>query len=224
MPVLREVSLNTSKKKMEKVSIIIPFKEDRGYLKEAIKSVENQSYSNIELILSQSNQGVSYNLNRGIEKATGDFVKYLCDDDRLPERSIEFSVAAFKEQGFQRVVHFIHGNAINFFPDGKTESWFPSVHEPNLFEMLRNNQIHGGTLMYKRSVFDRFGLFNECLWTGEEYEFNLRILSKGAVIGYCDEFLYEYRRHSGQKSLGNMARDYQTKRRIAIEDIKNMYR
>lgn len=203
---------------MEKVSIIIPFKEDRGYLSEAIASVENQSYKNIELILSQTNNGVSYNLNRGIEKATGRYIKYLCDDDRLTPCSVEHSVAAMK--GYD----FIHGNAVNFWNSGMCEHFYPQMRRPTMQAMLRNNQIHGGTLMYDRSVFDRFGLFNECLWTGEEYEFNLRILSKGALLGYCNAVLYEYRRHSAQKSLGDMAYKYQAKRKDAIEDIKAMYR
>ncbi len=55
---------------LPKVSIIIPYKIDRGYLNEAIESVKNQTYKGeIELILSQSNGSVSYNLNQGILKA-----------------------------------------------------------------------------------------------------------------------------------------------------------
>lgn len=215
-----QVSLNSLKKKMEKVSIIIPYKEDRGFLAEAIESVERQSYKNIELILSSSNQGVSYNLNRGIEKATGRYIKYLCDDDRLPEKSIEYSVMAMADKGCD----FIHANATLFFPNGAVQRWIPSIHKPSLADMLIRNQIHGGTLMYDRSVFKRFGLFNECLWTAEEYEFNLRILSRGAKIGYTNQYLYDYRRHSKQKSIGNLERSYQMKRQEAIEDIKSMYR
>jgi GT2 family glycosyltransferase len=90
--------------------------------------------------------------------------------------------------------------------------------------LLVNNSIHGGTLLYDRVVFERYGLFNESLWTGEEYEFNLRILSKGAKIGYCNKMLYLYRRHVGQKSIGNMDPEYQAKRKDAIEDIKCMYK
>ena len=62
---------------MKKVSIIIPYKDNRGWLDKAITSVENQTYSNIELIVSQGDNGVSKNLNKGIKKATGDYIKYL---------------------------------------------------------------------------------------------------------------------------------------------------
>ena len=202
---------------MEKVSIIIPYNQDRGYLNEAIASVERQSYKNIELILSKSPGGVSFNINRGIEKATGRYIKYLCDDDRLTQCSIELSVQAMN--GYD----FIHGNAINFYPNGQVEYHRPMVRRPTLKQLLVHNHIHGGTLMYDRSVFERFGKFCEALWTGEEYEFNLRLLDKGARIGYCNADLYEYRRHTGKKSIGNMESDYQKQRREAINDIKSIY-
>ena len=180
-----------------KVSIIIPYQKDRGYLQEAINSVHRQTYQDIELILSQSDRGVSYNLNRGIKKSTGDFIKYLCDDDMLTPNSITDSVNAMKG------CDFIHGNAYNLFPNG--------------------NKIHGGTLMYRRDVFERFGYFNESLWTGEEYEFNLRLLSQGASLGVSNRFLYYYRRHEQQKSLGNKEIEYRLRRAEEIERIKNMY-
>lgn len=200
---------------MRKVSIIIPYKEDRGYLQQAIDSVYNQTYQGeIELILSQSNEGVSYNLNKGIENATGDYIKYLCDDDMLTPNSINDSVEAIK--GFD----FIHGNAINLHKDRK-EYHRASVEIPTFKRMKQGNVIHGGTLMYKREVFEDFGDFDETLWTGEEYEFNLRILSMGAKIGYCSKFLYYYRWHENQKSLGRKAN--QALRTQEINRIKKMY-
>ena len=41
-----------------KVSVIIPYNKDRGWLNEAIESVNNQTHKNIELILSQSDKRV----------------------------------------------------------------------------------------------------------------------------------------------------------------------
>lgn len=201
---------------LDKVSIIIPYKEDRGYLNEAIKSVECQSYKGeIELILSQSNKGVSYNINRGIEKATGAFIKYLCDDDKLTVNSISDSVHAM--QG----VDFMHGNAVNFWENGQRSIHVPSVTSPTLRQMLQRNYIHGGSLMYRCDVFERFGMFDESLTTGEEYDFNLMLLSKGARIGYCNHFLYLYRRHFEQKSLGRCSNQHE--RALLIEQIKERY-
>lgn len=199
-----------------KVSIIIAYKKDRGYLNEAIESIKNQNYSgDIEIILSQSDKSVSYNLNRGIEMATGEYVKYLCDDDRLTPNSIKDSVEAMMD------FDFIHGKAINFFPSGVRTIYVPRVPFPDLRQMKHQNVIHGGSLMYRRDVFERFGMFDESLTCAEEYDFNMMLLSKGAKLGYCNSTLYEYRRHDEQKSLGKGID--QKERAIKIKAIQDRY-
>lgn len=200
-----------------KVSIIIPYKDDRGYLDKAIESIEKQSYKNYEVILSQSDNKAGYNFNRGIEKATGDLIRYLCDDDMLTENSLQHTVHRFQGD-------FIHSNAFNFYENGRIYRHVPKIKNPNLRELKKKNQFHGGTVVYHSSVFDRFGLFDEELWTGEEYDFNLKLLSQGAKVGYINAFTYFYRRHSLQKSLGNTCPEYQAKRQEEIQVIKNRYK
>jgi len=207
---------------MKKVSVIIPFRNDRDWLNQAINSVEKQTYPNIELIISQGNYNVSTNLNKGIEKSTGDFIKYLCDDDILPTDSIEKSLTGFKYP----ITKFIHGNAICFRGEIVSTGYKhePIVKHINLTNMLYRNQVHGTTLMYKREVFENYGMFNESLWTGEEYEFNLRLLYNNVKCGYVDEVLAFYRMHIKQKSIGISDKEYQRKRTEAIEKFKNWYR
>jgi teichuronic acid biosynthesis glycosyltransferase TuaG len=198
------------------VSIIIPYVEDRGYLDEAINSIYSQTYGGkIEVILSQSKHRVGHNLNQGIKKAKGEFIKYLCDDDLLTRNSIEDSVNAMKG------VDFIHGKAVEFNRYNQTRLFIPKIKYPTLEHMIKQNIIHGGSLMYRRDVFERFGLFDEKLTTGEEYDFNMKILSKGAKIGYCDQTLYLYRRHDEQKSLG--VKSNQKKRQLIIDKIREKY-
>jgi len=201
---------------LPKVSIIIPFKEDRGWLQAAIDSVYLQTYKGqIELIESKADAGVSYNLNRGIKLATGEYIKYLCDDDLLTPNSIEDSVRAMEGNDF------IHGLAINRFTSGdKIQK--PRIIQPSLADMLESNVIHGGSLMYRKDVFERFGLFDETLRSAEEYDFNMRIMKGGAKLGYCNELLYIYRRHDEQKSLGKGID--QAERAIRINQIKDRFR
>jgi glycosyltransferase involved in cell wall biosynthesis len=205
---------------MKKVSIIIPYRDDRGWLDKAIQSVDNQTHPNVELIISQGRCGVSKNLNKGIKQATGDYIKYLCDDDLLDSRCIENSL-----KGFKKGVDFIHGNAKSFqhlVSNGNI--YRPIKKNLRLDHLLKHNYIHGGTLMYKAEVFDKVGLFNETLWTGEEYEFNLRALSMGMRINYVDELLYYYRLHPRQKSIGTTDASYQALRKEQIETIKSWYK
>ena len=58
------------------VSIIIPYRINRGYLNKAIASIHRQSYPGaIEIIESNHDASVSYNLNQGIKASSGTFIK-----------------------------------------------------------------------------------------------------------------------------------------------------
>lgn len=198
------------------VSIIIPYNIDRGVDK-AIESVYAQTFKGkIEVILSQSTNNVSYNLNRGIEIAKGEYIKYLCDDDWLTPNSIEWSLRAFTKG-----IDLIHGNAFNVFPT-RTEGQTPRIKQPTLEQMLAMNVIHGGTLMYRADVFSKVGLFDEDLTCAEEYDFNLRCLKKGLKLGYIDKYLYNYQRHDLQKSLGKGID--QVARQLKIKAIQDKWR
>lgn len=175
----------------EKVTVIIPYKIDRGWLKDAIASVPND----VQLLVSQGPGNWPANFNKVWDQVEGDYIKYLHEDDMLTSDSIQLSIEAFKKN-----VDFIHGNAIELNQKtGESWLWKSSLELPTLETMLKKNTIHSATVMYRKSVFERVGLFDETLNTAEEFEFNLRCLKAGMQIGYVNAPLAIYRRHPAQK-------------------------
>ncbi len=101
---------------MAKVSIIVPVYNTEKYLEEAVESLLNQKYKDIEIILindgstdksldvckelknidkriiliDQDNQGVSIARNKGIESATGKYIMFFDSDDILNKNAIDF--------------------------------------------------------------------------------------------------------------------------------------
>ena len=93
------------------VSVIIPAYNAGKYIEMAVKSVLNQSYTNIELIvvndgstdntldvlsqfsdikiISTSNRGVSHARNVGIDASRGEFVSFLDADDELKDDAVD---------------------------------------------------------------------------------------------------------------------------------------
>lgn len=181
---------------MQKITVIIPYREDRGWLQQAIDSIPK----GIEVILSKSDKSRSYNINKGLKKVRTEFVKFLDEDDRLTENCIVDSLKAI--QGFD----FIHGNAYQCYepnpgnPHGRIVPYIPPVKMPTFKQlvMARSSFIHNPTQMYRMDIFDRVGNFDETLLTAQDWEFNIRCLSKGMKIGYCDSFLVYYRVHDRQ--------------------------
>jgi GT2 family glycosyltransferase len=62
------------------ISIVIPSRVDEDF--ECIKSIENQTYPNIEIIkvIDKQKKGAGATRNRGIKKAKGEYI-YFCDND-----------------------------------------------------------------------------------------------------------------------------------------------
>lgn len=176
----------------KRVTVIIPYKKDRGWLNEAIASVPQ----GVQLLLSQGEGNWPENFNKALPEATGDYIRWLHEDDKLTENSIPLAVQCLEETG----ADFIHGNAIMFRQGvGRTKFYRPTIQVPTFQNLLVRNVIHSATLMYRREVFDQVGLMDESLNTAEEYEFNLRCLKAGLKIGYCNNTLAYYRIHPLQK-------------------------
>ncbi|ACT12353.1 MULTISPECIES: glycosyltransferase family 2 protein [Pectobacterium] len=101
----------------KKVSVIIPVYNHDKYVEDAIESVFNQSYKNIEVIvlndgstdnshevivelrkkydfiyINKNNEGLSKTLQEGLKLCTGDFISPLASDDMWLENKIEKQV------------------------------------------------------------------------------------------------------------------------------------
>lgn len=203
------------------VSVIIPYNKDRGFLKEAIESVHAQRFDRgIELLLSHSPGTVGFNINQGVKKARGSFIKYFAEDDLLDPDCLEKSI----NHMFINNTRWIHGNAINFFPTIKQEHLYKPFYKiPTFEQMLDRNHIHGGTVMFESTLLKQFP-FDESLQTGEEYDLYLRLYKAGILPGYMNETVFRHRRWEGQKSLGNTNREYQQWRSRVIKQIQNKHR
>lgn len=175
-----------------KVTVIIPYNKDRGWLQDAVDSVPKE----VQLILSKGDGNWPENFNKVLDQVTGDYVRWLHEDDMLTPNCIEDSIRTIQEQE----VDFIHGNAIEITPEGKQiRVYSPKIPKPTASDLLLRNVFHSATMMYKREVFEKVGKMNESLNTAEEFEFNLRCLKAGLKVGYCDSALAYYRRHPQQK-------------------------
>lgn len=182
-------------KKPCRVTIIIPYKKNpkRIWLQDAINSVP----ADCQLLISEGPGMWAENFNKVLSQAKGEFIKYLHDDDMLSENCIADSVATLDKTG----ADFVHGNALELHIDTKKEIiYVPNTNKGTKDELLRRNFIHSATTMYRKSIFEKLGSFDETLPDSEEYEFNLRCLDAGMKLAYCNSVLAIYRRHQASQT------------------------
>ena len=199
------------------ISVIIPYVRDRGYLREAIASVEAQTYSDWQIVEIMHNKTQGYNVNRGLQIANGEWIKILHDDDILPPNSLTDLYEGIQGYDFVCGDQMTFGDAM-YCPD-------PQVYcgrVPDFKAMLEGNVIYGGTTLYRAEVLEAIGGYSEDLHTGEEYDLHLRLLSRNYTCNYIRRTVHHYRLHEFNKSY-YMGPGEKKERREFIREIAKKY-
>ena len=143
---------------------------------EEVKLVEeyNEQYDNILHIKVERVDPIGTSMNRCIEYATGD---YLCiwnvDDLRTPD-SIEVMAKALDENPD---VDFVYGNYTIVPNFGGTQGQY--VDETGREDELTTGMILGPYFMFRKSILDKSGVFDEQLVQGADYDLALRLAFNG---------------------------------------------
>jgi GT2 family glycosyltransferase len=176
------------------VSIIIPYNKDRGWLKDAIASAASQTVK-CQVITWRGDCWLSKNINDALRTTTGQWIKILAEDDLLPKTSIEDLYSGIGD------FDWVCGDAEDFdwVEGGKTYKRIGCL--PTFGKMFNQNCIHGGTTLYKREMLFDVGGWDESLWTGEEYDLHLKLMTSGYKLGYINKIVYKYRYHDMNKSM-----------------------
>jgi glycosyltransferase involved in cell wall biosynthesis len=196
---------------MATVSVLTPTYNRADVLPRAIRSVREQTYDDVEHVIVDDgstdgtdqvvadhdhpglryvrladNAGVAAAQNRGLEAATGEYVSFLdSDDEYLPRRlaaTVDALASAPPEVGgvFTAVVQVgEHGRTVESVPSGE-------VGLPELAEEYCINA--SSSTLFRASVFDRVGDFDEQLQSTIDYDLHLRVAREFSLLG-IDEVL-----------------------------------
>ncbi|MDY0389961.1 glycosyltransferase family 2 protein [Desulfobulbus oligotrophicus] len=208
------------------ITVIIPTCNRAGYLQQAIESVFSQSLPCSELLViddgstddtvrlverlasstsvpvrlfCQENQGVACARNHGVRMARGRFIAFLDSDDRwLPEK------LAVQMTAMQAAPHLLisHTRELWFRRDQRVNQ--KKKYEPphgDIFLRSLNMCVVGmSTVLVRRELFDRYGLFDESLPCCEDYDLWLRVGSREPFLLVPEALTCKYGGRSDQLS------------------------
>jgi len=204
-----------------KVSIIITAYNQRSYLGEAIESALAQSHRNTEIVvvddgstdgseevatrfdeiryIKQKNQGVAAARNVGLRASSGEFIVLLDGDDRLLPHAVETGLKQFSDHPKAMLVAGL-ARIINKRGEVIEERNRPLLDGGSYEYLLTGNDVFMPAMaMYRRSVFDSIGLFDERYVPAEDWEMYLRIARSYPIVFY-DRVIAEYRIHEANLS------------------------
>ena len=165
-----------------------------------VKLVEehNNNYDNIFHIQVEGVDPIGISMNRCIENASGD---YLCiwnvDDLRTPD-SIEVMAKALDENPD---VDFVYGNYVIVPNFGGTEGQY--VDETGREDELTSSMILGPYFMFRKSILEKSGVFDEHLVQGADYDLALRLALNGKGLHLPINLGYYLNEGLGQSTKPN---------------------
>jgi glycosyltransferase involved in cell wall biosynthesis len=181
-----------------KVSVITVCRNAEEFIKNAINSVLNQTYENIEYIiidgastdntvpiinkyksniaffLSEPDNGMYEAMNKGIKAATGDILYFLNSDDVFYDEYVTENVVKMFQKNND--LELIYGSIIIRYP--ATNESFIQAHDSITKSYFINGAICQQAIFYKAIAFKKCGVFDDRYKIVGDYEWVLRAFYK----------------------------------------------
>lgn len=153
-----------------------------------------------------ANGGEASAVNYALTKTDADLCCTLYDDDLLTPKSLSARAAIFDANP---VLEFIYTSVENIEMNGKVMLYWKATDYPaNALKVWTNQYIHMSGVMWKRSIIDKIGNYNEDLWHYCDWDFLIRCLMECQCMPF-DVLTFKTRYHPEQKSVirRNLKRD-----------------
>jgi glycosyltransferase involved in cell wall biosynthesis len=179
------------------ISVVTVVYNGSQHLEQAVQSVINQDYENIEYIIidggstdgsvdiirkygdkiaywvSEPDQGIFHAMNKGIKKATGDFIGILNADDWYEPGIITQVAKAAADKSEQVVFYF------DYYHYDEELSVDSKVKRFSTREYWKGMSILHQAMFIDRRVYERFGQYDLTYRLAADYEFLLRMVAEG---------------------------------------------
>jgi len=214
---------------MAKVSVLMPVYNQEKYLRYALDSVMFQTFKDFEVVIisdastdgtldilnqyrkqhpekiriftQRRNKGVAASLNWGLKKTEGEYIARIDSDDVWAIDKLEKQVEVLDSDS-ELYLLATDKQYINYkgeFHNHKTDE--PIFSYQNIKRnILKNNFICHSSVMFRRSIIDSVGFYNEKYKNSEDYEYWLRII-KQHKVEILPEKLTFYRVYNEMTSL-----------------------
>lgn len=200
------------------VSVIIPTHNRANLLLRAIKSVQEQTIKDLEIIvvsdgstddtadvmkkISNEDNRINYisyfpghngnyARNRGIMAAKGDYIAFLDDDDEWLPMKLEMQLEVMNSQ--PDVVLVYTGVKHIYVDEGVEYTSLPKKQGDLSKEILLGNWIGStSTVLLRKEVLDKSGVFDEDLEARQDYDLWIRIAQYGNISAVIDPMINYY--------------------------------
>ena len=171
---IEKTILSVINQKIDLEYIIIDGKSNDGTL-DIIKRYE----SKINALVIEKDDGIVDAFNKGINLATGDIVGIVNSGDFLEDNALELVVNSFESD-----IDIVYGN-VQYW-DGDEKDYIYSADHRFLDRFMA---INHPAVFVKKSIYERFGLFDKNFPIAMDYELMLRFFVNNVRFKYINKVL-----------------------------------
>lgn len=200
------------------VSVIMPIYNSEHYVEESIRSVLQQTYTNIELILindgstdksfkiinsikdkriviinKKINEGLVAALNDGIKVSQGEFIARMDNDDVMLNDRIEKQIFHLKKNNFD----IVFSNAKSIGSSFSRKICYKILNDELPYLLMVDNPLVHPTMFAKSKILNEFS-YDKCYEYCEDYHLWCSLVLRNIKIGVMDCYLIKYRLHGNQ--------------------------
>jgi len=185
---------NDAASRYPKLTIITPSYNQADFLERTILSVLNQNYPNLEYIIvdggstdrsvevikkyekylsywvSEKDKGQVHAINKGLERATGDWISFQNSDDVYFPGTFQ----RFGEAALHNPADILYGDLFMITTDDEVTEILKTTSYSLTCQILEGMQIHNQSLFFKKSLVEKYGKFDESFRFAFDYEFITR--------------------------------------------------
>ena len=146
----------------------------------------------IDVLISEPDNGIYDAMNKGIERATGDVIGILNSDDIYADEFVLKDVAKlFENPGTEAV--YADLDFVDRENTGKVKrKWISGAYKPGAFK--KGWMPPHPTFFVRKSVYEKYGLFNLDFTSAADYELMLRFIHKHEIkIDYLPRVIIKMR-------------------------------
>lgn len=239
--------MNTQLKSNPLVSIIVPAYNVGRYIEECVRSIMNQSYKQIEIIvvddgspddtpiiidklaaidkrivlIHQQNAGVSAARNAGIKASTGEYLVFVDGDDYIAPDFVEYMLRLVEITGGELCL------SLNFYTksgEKQVKKEYVEILNPvNATALLLSPRIIVGSVnkIYKKSIVEKCKLgFQTHLFYGEGLYFYTTFSQLCTKVGVGNRKVYYYRRNNYSSATTKFNIKSLINGNLSIEEIR----
>lgn len=190
-----------------KISIVIPTFNAGQTLGACLRSISEQTYQDIEVLIldalssddtldiakdfagrfkfiaifAEADSGIYDAMNKGLQRAEGEWLYFLGADDRLCESST-----------IENVVRHLNVNTDLFYGNVFHEGQNRIIGGPFDIDRILEKTICHQAMFYRKTLCDTVGHFNLDFKVCADWDYNLRCLSKTKQVRYADVTVCNY--------------------------------